>query len=270
MLKSYDEALMTVAQTQPPARYIIFGFLVSADSEMLPVECTRPRAFAASHRASIRRNADDPRLSISLCDLSLQQQEEDDEEELCPLSSASCHVPQNSRNSQQCSLLPGHLDTDLHLHAVHGVHVAVLDKHTAARADRRGDERTLVFTSRPVHCSETVFVKVKAVGARPGSLSYGVTSCDPATLRPSDLPANTEALVDRKEFWAVCRAAVPLQNGDILGFMVNAEGEVRMSRNSVSAGMQLYVDNSRPLWMLYGLHGTITQLRILGWFHSSL
>ncbi|XP_056903919.1 E3 ubiquitin-protein ligase NEURL1-like [Takifugu flavidus] len=234
------------------------------DSEMLPVECTRPRSFAASHRASIRRNADDPRLSISLCDLSLQRQEEDDEEELHPLSSALCHVPQNSQNSQQCSLLPGHLDTDLHLHAVHGVHVAALDKHTAARTDRRGDEQTLVFTSRPVHCSETVFVKVKAVGTRPGSLSYGVTSCDPATLRPSDLPANTEALVDRKEFWAVCRVAVPLQNGDILGFMVNAEGEVRMSRNSVSAGMQLYVDNSRPLWMLYGLHGTVTQLRILG------
>lgn len=236
------------------------------DSEMLPVECVRPRSFAASHRASIRRNGEDPRLSISLCDLSLQHQEEDDqeEEEMHPLSSALCHVPQNSQNSQQCSLLPGHLDTDLHFHAVHGVHVTVLDKHTVARLDHRGDERTLVFTSRPLHCSETVLVKVKAVGTRPGSLSYGVTSCDPATLRPSDLPSNTEALVDRKEFWAVCRVAVPLQNGDILGFMVNTEGEVTMSRNSVSAGMQLCVDNSRPLWMLYGLHGTISQLRILG------
>lgn len=258
-------------QTESPASYIIVGFLVSADSEMLPVECVRPRSFAASHRASIRRNGDDPRLSISLCDLSLQRQEEDDEEEeaMHPLSSALCHVPQNSQNSQQCSLLPGHLDTDLHFHAVHGVHVIVLDKHTVVRLDHRGDERTLVFTSRPVHCSETVLVKVKAVGARPRSLSYGVTSCDPATLRPSDLPSNTEALVDRKEFWAVCRVAVPLQNGDILGFMVNTEGEVTMSRNSVSAGMQLCVDNSRPLWMLYGLHGTITQLRILGWLHSS-
>uniref|UniRef100_H3D724 E3 ubiquitin-protein ligase NEURL1 n=1 Tax=Tetraodon nigroviridis TaxID=99883 RepID=H3D724_TETNG len=236
------------------------------DSEMLPVECVRPRSFAASHRASMRRNGEDPRLSISLCDLSLQHQGEDDEEEeeMHPLSSALCHVPQNSQNFQQCSLLPSHLNTDLHFHAVHGIHVTVLDKHTVARLDHRGDERTLVFTSRPVQCSETVLVKVKAVGTRPRSLSYGVTSCDPATLRPSDLPSNTEALVDRKEFWAVCRVAVPLQNGDILGFMVNTEGEVTMSRNSVSAGMQLCVDNSRPLWMLYGLHGTITQLRILG------
>ncbi|KAE8280723.1 E3 ubiquitin-protein ligase NEURL1 [Larimichthys crocea] len=240
------------------------------DSEMLPLDCLRPRSFAAAHRASIQRNGDDPRLSISLCDLSLQQQEahleEDDEEEerLQPLSSTSCHVPQNSQNSQQCSLLPSHLDTDLHFHLVHGIHVTLLDKHTVARLDHRGDERTLVFTSRPMRCSETVFVKMKAGVTRTGSLSYGVTSCDPATLRPSDLPSNPESLVDRKEFWAMCRVAVPLHSGDILGFVVNAEGEVTMSHNGVSAGMQLCVDNSRPLWMFYSLHGTITQLRILG------
>lgn len=237
---------------------------------MVPLDCQRPRSFTAAQRASIQRNSDDPRLSISLCDLSLQQQEthleEDDEEQerLQRLSSSSCHVPQNSQNSQQCSLLPSHLDTDLHFHSVHGVHVTVLDKHTVARLDHRGDERTLVFTSRPMRCSETVFVKVKAGVTRPGSLSYGVTSCDPATLKPSDLPSNPESLVDRKEFWAVCRVAVPLHSGDILGFVVNAEGEVMMSHNGISAGMQLCVDNSRPLWMFYSLHGAITQLRILG------
>uniref|UniRef100_A0A3B5AFQ9 E3 ubiquitin-protein ligase NEURL1 n=1 Tax=Stegastes partitus TaxID=144197 RepID=A0A3B5AFQ9_9TELE len=229
------------------------------DSEMVPLDCLRPRSFAAAHRASIQRNSDDPRLSISLCDLN-----DEEEEQLQPLSSSSCHVPQNSQNSQQCSLLPSHLDTDLHFHSVHGIHVTVLDKHTMARLDHRGDERTLVFTSRPMRCSETVFVKVKAGVTRPGCLSYGVTSCDPATLRPSDLPSNPESLVDRKEFWAVCRVAVPLHSGDILGFVVNAEGEVMMSHNGVSAGMQLCVDNSRPLWMFYGLHGAITQLRILG------
>lgn len=240
--------------------------MCSTDSEMVPVDCLRPRSYAA-HRASIQRNADDPRLSISLCDLSLQQQDEEDDEEEQPLSSSSCHVPQNSQNSQQCSLLPAHLDTDLHFHSVHGIHATILDKHTVARLDHRGDERTLVFTSRPLRCSETVFVKVTKAGvARPGALSYGVTSCDPAALRPSNLPSNPESLVDRKEFWAVCRVGVSLHGGDILGFAVNAEGEVIMSHNGVSAGMQLCVDNSRPLWMFYGLHGTITQLRIIGKF----
>ncbi|XP_056148136.1 neuralized E3 ubiquitin protein ligase 1Ab [Lampris incognitus] len=249
------------------------------DSEMVPLDCLCPRSFTTSHRASIQRNGDDPRLSISLCDLSLQQQqlqqqqnglqEEDDEEDdrLQSLSSStfSCHVPQNSQNFQQCSLLPALLDTDLHFHSVHGVHVTTLDEQTVARLEQRSEERTLVFISRPLRCSETVFVKVAKEGAsRFGSLSYGVTSCDPATLRPSDLPCNPESLVDRKEFWAVCRVAAPLQCGDILGFAVNAEGEMTVSHNGVSAGMRLCVDNSRPLWMFYGLHGSITQLRILG------
>lgn len=242
------------------------------DSEMLPLDCLRPRSYAATRQSSARRNSNDPRLTISLCNLSLQQQEMqleeedegDEEEQLQPLSSTSCHVPQNSQNSQQCSLLPSLLDTDLQFHAVHGLHVTALDKQTVARPDHRGDERTLVFTSRPMHCSETVFVKVKAGANRVGSLSYGVTSCDPATLRPSDLPSNPESLVNRKEFWAVCRVAVQLHSGDILSFVVNAEGELMMSHNGNSEGMQLCVDNSRPLWMFYGLHGSITQLRILG------
>ncbi|XP_033836020.1 E3 ubiquitin-protein ligase NEURL1-like [Periophthalmus magnuspinnatus] len=233
------------------------------DSEMVSMDCLRPRTYA-THRVSIQRSRQDPRLSISLCDLSLQQHDEEDSDEDQPISSSSCHVPQNSQNSQQCSLLPPHLDTDLQFHPVHGIHTMILDKHTVARLDHRGDERTLVFTSRPMKCSETVFLKVTKVGAkRPGALSYGVTSCDPSTLRPSDLPCDPESLVDRKEFWAVCRVGGPLQGGDILGFSVNAEGEVLMSLNGKSAGMQLCVDNSRPLWMFYGLHG-ISQLRILG------
>uniref|UniRef100_A0A3B3U7R4 E3 ubiquitin-protein ligase NEURL1 n=1 Tax=Poecilia latipinna TaxID=48699 RepID=A0A3B3U7R4_9TELE len=232
------------------------------DSEMVPLDCLRPRSYAATRRSSARRNSHDPRLTISLCDL--KDDEGDEEEQLQPLSSNSCHVPQNSQNSQQSLLLPGHLDTDLQFHTIHGLHVTALDKHTVARPDHRGDERTLVFTSRPMHCSEIVFVKVKAGVSRAGSLSYGVTSCDPATLRPSDLPSNPESLVDRKEFWAVCRVAVQLHSGDILSFVVNAEGELMMSHNGSSAGMALCVDNSRPLWMVYGLHGSITQLRILG------
>lgn len=252
---------------------------------MVPMDTLRPRSFAAAQRASaMRRRADEPRLSISLCDLSLRQREahleeeeeaadDDDEDEEGEVEveeeDGLSHGPQNSQNSQQCSLLPSHLDGEPHFHPVHGVHVTALDKHTVARLEQRGDERTLVFTSRPLRASETVFVKVKAApaAARAGSLSYGVTSCDPATLRPSDLPSSPESLVDRKEFWAVGRVASPLQTGDILGFAINGEGEVAMSHNGTSAGVQLCVDNSRPLWMFYGLHGGVAQLRILGGWH---
>ena len=252
--------------------------VLSTDSEMVPLDCLRPRSFTPAHRTSLRRDPDDHRLSISLCDLSLQQQQELQEEEeeagseerLHPLNSStsSCHVPQNSQNSQQCSLLPPLLDSDLHFHPLHGAHATLPDEHTAVRLEPRSGEgeRTLVFTSRPPRPGESVYVKVTKVGSamRQGSLSYGVTSCDPGCLRPSDLPNSPEALVDRKEFWAVCRVAAPLHSGDILGFVVNSEGEVLLSHNGVNAGMQVCVDNSRPLWMFFGLHGVLTQLRILG------
>ena len=60
------------------------------------------------------------------------------------------------------------------------------------------------------------------------------------------------------------RVGAPLHSGDVLGFSVSGDGELTMSRNGASAGARLCVDNSRPLWMFYGLHGNITQLRILG------
>ncbi|XP_035262159.1 E3 ubiquitin-protein ligase NEURL1 isoform X2 [Anguilla rostrata] len=230
------------------------------DSEIVPLDCLRPRSFTTVRRSSLRREADESRLSVSLCDLNLQ-------EEQLHLASAACPVPQNSLNSQQCHLLAAQLDCDLRFHQLRGAHVQTLDEHTVSRAEHGAsrEERTLVFTERPLHAGETVFVKVsKSSPARLGSLSYGVTSCDPGVLRPSDLPYSPESLVDRKEFWAVCRVPAPLQSGDILGFLVTQEGEVVLSHNGVSAGMQVCVDNSRPLWMFFGLHGAITQLRILG------
>ncbi|XP_017554479.1 E3 ubiquitin-protein ligase NEURL1 isoform X1 [Pygocentrus nattereri] len=238
------------------------------DSEIVPPDCLRPRSFTTVRgSSSLRREADASRLSVSLCDLNLQQ----DEARLrLPPAPAACPIPQNSLNSQQSSFLPPILESDLRFHQLRGAHIKTLDEQTVARSEHAGlrEERTLVFTERPLRSGETIFIKVtKSSPARSGSLSYGVTSCDPSALRPSDLPYNPEALVDRKEFWAVCRVPAVLQSGDILGFLVTQDGEVILSHNGASAGMQVCVDNSRPLWMFFGLHGAVTQLRILGSTH---
>ncbi|XP_058292030.1 E3 ubiquitin-protein ligase NEURL1 isoform X1 [Hylobates moloch] len=230
------------------------------DSELVLPDCLRPRSFTALRRPSLRREADDARLSVSLCDLNVPGADGD---EAAP--AAGCPIPQNSLNSQHSRALPAQLDGDLRFHALRaGAHVRILDEQTVARVEHGRDERALVFTSRPVRVAETIFVKVtRSGGARPGALSFGVTTCDPGTLRPADLPFSPEALVDRKEFWAVCRVPGPLHSGDILGLVVNADGELHLSHNGAAAGMQLCVDASQPLWMLFGLHGTITQIRIL-------
>ncbi|VFV24395.1 neuralized-like protein 1a [Lynx pardinus] len=238
-----------------------FGSLGDRDSELVLPDCLRPRSFTALRRPSLRRDADEARLSVSLCDLNVPGAEGD---EAAP--AAGCPIPQNSLNSQHSRALPAQLDGDLRFHALRaGAHVRILDEQTVARLEHGRDERALVFTSRPVRVAETIFVKVtRSGGARPGALSFGVTTCDPGTLRPADLPFSPEALVDRKEFWAVCRVPGPLHSGDILGLVVNADGELHLSHNGAAAGMQLCVDASQPLWMLFGLHGAVTQIRILG------
>ncbi|OCT69987.1 E3 ubiquitin-protein ligase NEURL1 isoform X2 [Xenopus laevis] len=228
------------------------------DSEIIPPDCSRPRSFTSIPRPSLRRETEGTRLSVSLCDLNLQ-------EENYQTISTMCPIPQNSLNSQHSNLLPSQLESDLRFHQLRGAHIKTLDDQTVARLEHAREERTLVFTNRPLRINETIFVKInKSNSSRSGTLSYGVTSCDPSTLRPSDLPYNPESLVDRKEFWAVCRVLVPLHSGDILGFVINAEGELHLSHNGTSTGMQVCVDCSQPLWMFFGLHGAIMQIRILG------
>ncbi|NXU73505.1 NEUL1 ligase, partial [Oreotrochilus melanogaster] len=228
------------------------------DSEIIPPDCLRPRSFTAIRRPSLRRETEDTRLSVSLCDLNLQ-------EETFHMTATTCPIPQNSLNSQHSHLLPSQLESDLRFHHLRGPHVKILDDQTVARLEHAREERTLVFTSRPLRINETIFVKInKSNAVRTGTLSYGVTSCDPSTLRPSDLPYNPESLVDRKEFWAICRVVVPLQSGDILGFMVNLDGELHLSHNGAGTGMQVCVDCSQPLWMFFVLHGAVTQIRLLG------
>nr|XP_033799776.1 E3 ubiquitin-protein ligase NEURL1 isoform X3 [Geotrypetes seraphini] len=181
---------------------------------------------------------------------------------LRPRSFTAIRRPSLRRETEDTRLS---LESDLRFHALRGAHIKTLDDQTAARLEHAREERTLVFTNRPLRINEIIFVKInKSNASRIGTLSYGVTSCDPGTLRPSDLPYNPESLVDRKEFWAVCRVLVPLQSGDILGFMVNSEGELHLNHNGSSAGMQVCVDCSQPLWMFFGLHGTVMQIRILG------
>uniref|UniRef100_A0A8C3QYQ5 E3 ubiquitin-protein ligase NEURL1 n=1 Tax=Cyanoderma ruficeps TaxID=181631 RepID=A0A8C3QYQ5_9PASS len=228
------------------------------DSEIIPPDCLRPRSFTAIRRPSLRRDTEDTRLSVSLCDLNLQ-------EDTFHVTATTCPIPQNSLNSQHSHLLPSQLESDLRFHHLRGPHVKILDDQTVARLEHAREERTLVFTSRPLRINETIFVKInKSNAVRTGTLSYGVTSCDPGTLRPSDLPYDPESLVDRKEFWAICRVVVPLQSGDILGFMMNSDGELHLSHNGTGIGMQVCADCSQPLWMFFVLHGAIMQIRLLG------
>ncbi|KAG2456102.1 NEU1B ligase, partial [Polypterus senegalus] len=161
--------------------------------------------------------------------------------------------------------LPSLLDTDVHFHLRHGSDVTLSADRMTACIHWSDSSRTLVFTDRPVRIGETLFVEVGHQGLPYfGALLFGMTSCDPGTLRTSELPADPELLLDRKEYWVVYRGFPVPTPGDVLSLTVLPSGEVHHSVNGVARGRLLCVDTSQVLWVFFSLHGAVNRLRILG------
>uniref|UniRef100_A0A3Q1GFP3 E3 ubiquitin-protein ligase NEURL1B n=1 Tax=Acanthochromis polyacanthus TaxID=80966 RepID=A0A3Q1GFP3_9TELE len=183
-----------------------------------------------------------------------------------PSSSASTgfSVPRASRG------LPSPLDNDLHFHPVRGSDVILSADRSAACIHFLDSSRTLVFSDRTLHIGETLYVEVGHLGLPYfGALSFGVTSCDPASLHAGDLPADPEVLLDRKEYWVVHRGFPMPCSGDVLSFSLLPSGEVHHGVNGAGRGRLLCVDSSQVLWAFFTLHGAVNRLRILGTLQSS-
>uniref|UniRef100_A0A8B9SA97 E3 ubiquitin-protein ligase NEURL1B n=1 Tax=Apteryx owenii TaxID=8824 RepID=A0A8B9SA97_APTOW len=166
---------------------------------------------------------------------------------------------------QRAQGVPAFLDTDLRFHPTRGPDVTFSQDRMVACTNWQESNRTLVFSDRPLHIGESLFVEVGHLGLPYyGALSFGITSCDPSTLRTNELPADPDFLLDRKEYWVVYRAFPVLNSGDILSFMVLPNGEVHHGVNGASRGMLMCVDTSQSLWVFFTIHGVINQLKILG------
>lgn len=175
-------------------------------------------------------------------------------------SSVSTSVPQVVRGG-----LPSLLDNDLHFHPVRGSDVILSADRSAACIHFLDSSRTLVFSDRPLHVGETLFIEVGHLGLPYfGALAFGLTSCDPACLHAADLPADPDVLLDRKEYWVVHRGFPMPCSGDVLSFSLQSSGEVHHGVNGAGRGRLLCVDSSQVLWAFFTLHGVINRLRILG------
>jgi len=61
-----------------------------------------------------------------------------------------------------------------------------------------------VFTSRPLQLGETLGLTILRVDSDfVGGLAFGMTSCDPATVRVQELMDDSDLLLDRSEYWVV-------------------------------------------------------------------
>lgn len=60
-----------------------------------------------------------------------------------------------------------------------------------------------------------------------GALALGLTSCNPASLKPSDLPDDSNFLLDRPEYWVVSKdVANSPRVGDDLTFCITPRGKL--------------------------------------------
>lgn len=175
-------------------------------------------------------------------------------------------IPCGPRDRPRPASSPALLEADLRFHATRGPDVSLSADRKVACAPRPDAGRTLVFSERPLRPGESLFVEVGRPGLpAPGALAFGITSCDPGGLRPAELPADPDALLDRKEYWVVARAGPVPSGGDALSFTLRPGGDVHLGVNGRPRGRLLCVDTTQALWTFFVVRGGAAgQLRLLG------
>lgn len=118
------------------------------------------------------------------------------------------------------------------------------------------------FTKRPLQIGEKYLVQItKTSQLYVGSLSFGVTCCDPSSIGIGELPDDPNQLVDRREYWVMSRnVAEETKPGDVLIFSINNNGEVLCSKNGNAEIVLMCVDHSQTLWGVFDIYGTTTQI----------
>lgn len=82
------------------------------------------------------------------------------------------------------------------------------------------------FTKQPLQIGQKYHVLItKTSSLYVGSLSFGITCCDPNNIGIGELPDDPNQLVDRREYWVMSRnVAEDTQPGDVLIFSINHNG----------------------------------------------
>ncbi|XP_070390660.1 protein neuralized-like isoform X2 [Dermacentor albipictus] len=139
------------------------------------------------------------------------------------------------------------------------------DRLLAERCDL-SELHAFVFASRTLCPNERLMVKVVGVDpALSGSLAFGLTTCDPATLAQaaSELPSDLDALLDRPEYW-VFQKDIPCLLNDELTFVTGDDGKVQYSQNNGSFKTIMYVDGTQQFYPFFDIAGRVTKLKLVG------
>jgi len=81
-----------------------------------------------------------------------------------------------------------------------------------------------------MRCGETLVIQILSImpvgdGLDIGGLAFGMTACNPASLKSEHLPDDSDMLLDRPEYWIVNKdvCAKP-KVGDELSFLLTHQG----------------------------------------------
>ncbi|KAF2359537.1 Neuralized repeat (NHR) domain [Trinorchestia longiramus] len=154
----------------------------------------------------------------------------------------------------------------LPFHTTKGSNISLDRNRTVAKRNLNEYCKGYVFTGRPLNVNEKIVLQVLANEAHyVGAMAFGVTSANPCDLSSDDLPEDCDELLDRSEYWVVCKdvAASP-KVGDELSFTYSSNGQITFAKNNGSPHVIMHVDSSLKLYAFFDVFGHTAKLRMVG------
>lgn len=174
---------------------------------------------------------------------------------------------QSSTNAIPLVIYQNVVFNPMSFHSSKGENITFTDHNrTIAHRNIHEYSKGYVFSGRTLAVNEKLVVQVLAIEPHyVGAMSFGVTSADPSNLRSWDLPEDCDELLDRSEYWVVCKdvAAAP-KAGDELAFTFSPNGQITFAKNNGSPHVIMHVDSSLQLYAFFDLFGHTSKIRILG------
>lgn len=155
--------------------------------------------------------------------------------------------------------------TPVTLHRTRGRNVRFNSNRSVASRTDTEFCQGYVFTPRPVQLGERIVIQVLSTEPMfEGYLGLGLTSCDPSNLQSSDLPDDSNFLLDRPEYWVISKDfARHLNRGDEISFCIASTGEVQISKNGGNSSVVIHVDQTLRLWAFFDIYGSTQRIRVL-------
>ncbi|CAL1291157.1 unnamed protein product [Larinioides sclopetarius] len=175
-----------------------------------------------------------------------------------------CLLPKN-KDVMSASALNFQINRCLSFHCVHGKNVSLKANRTVASRKYGFNSLAYVFTECSLKLEEKIYIKISRTNPKVnGNLLYGITSCNPSTLNPHDLPENADDLLDRPEYWIVRNDTNSYEAGDVIVYSISTEGEVTVMKNCDYKSALFHVDPTQPLWLFFDMVGSVSEINMLG------